>query len=207
MVYADLSQSFVMWDLVENKQLTAKQSIAFGIVRTKSPQWTLDGSKVIFAAPNQSLEYMNDELFAIDQHGNMEKLTDMASIFSTVSINRYSWSPDNHYIAILFSEDNNENGSVEQLAVLDVYSHVLSIYCIEGDNSLTTNFDYRRNPKGVIDGNVYKGVVWSPDSHQLIIENRFLENSSRIILIDIDKQEAYEILTNVNYQPVGWAAH
>jgi hypothetical protein len=55
-----------------------------------------------------------------------------------------------------------------------------------------------------MDGNVYKGVVWSPDSRQLIIENRFSENSSRIVLIDVDKQDAYEILNNVNYLPVGW---
>ena len=81
----------------------------------------------------------------------------------------------------------------------------MDVYCIEGDTSIKTIFDYRKNPYGFSDPNIYKAVVWSPDSRQLIIENRYLEDASRIILVDVEGKTAYEILNNVNYQPVGWA--
>jgi len=198
-VYAEINHNLVLWDMVGNKEVVRIQSFALNTFHTSSPQWTLDGERVVVSVPYNDL---GRELFSIDLNGNIQKLTDLTDLVPNVNITRYGWSPNNHYIAMLILTPSHE---FERLAVLDIYSREINIYCIEGDTSIVTTFDYRGNYDKGIDANIYRGVVWSPDSRQLIIENRFSEDASRIILVEVEKKSAYEILSNVNYQPVGWA--
>jgi hypothetical protein len=194
-VYAETNNNLIMRDVVNNKEVVRVPSVALTTFHTQSPQWTLNGEKVLIAAPyNGEI----NELFAIDQSGTVQKMTDLARLRSSAT--RYSWSPDNRYIAMFIMLSRHE-----RLAVLDTHTQKMDIYCIEGDTSLVTTFDYRGVNNYGIDANVYKAVVWSPDSRQLIMENRLSTNSSRIILVDVEKRDAYEILNNVNYQPVGWS--
>jgi hypothetical protein len=192
--YAETNSNLIMWDAVNRKELVRVPSVMLSTFHMQSPQWTLNGEKVLIAAPYNGEP---NELFAVDQSGTVQKMTDLASLH-TYAI-RYGWSPDNRYIAMFIMLEN------ERLAVLDTDTQKMDIYCIEGDTSLETTFDYRGTNNYGIDANVYKAVVWSPDSRQLIMENRTSANSSRIILVDVEKKKAYEILNNVNYQPVGWA--
>jgi hypothetical protein len=187
--------NLIIWDVVNGKELARVPAFDLSTFHMQSPQWTLDGEKVLIAAPYNGEP---NELFAVDQSGTVQKMTDLSSLHSYA--NRYGWSPDNRYIAMFIMLSGNE-----RLAVLDTDTQKMDIYCIEGDTSLVTTFDYRGANNYGIDPNVYKAVVWSPDSRQLIMENRLSADSSRIILVDVEKRDAYEILNNVNYQPVGWS--
>jgi hypothetical protein len=200
-VYANYNQSYVMWDIDDNEPLITLQSISFINFSTKAPQWTLDGTKVLIAAPKQSLNFMNDELYSIDIDGNATILTDLSNYYSEVSIDQYSWSPDERYVAMLAYFSPNEIEG-EQLVVLDTQTKNMDIYCLKGD--LTSDYR-RRNQHGMYNEIVYKGVVWSPDGNRLVVENRTSENSSSIILVNILTKSAYEVLNGVNYQPIGWS--
>lgn len=199
-VYADFNQNYVMWDIDTSEPLLTLQSISFINFFTKAPQWTLDGTKVLIAAPKQLLTYMNDELFSIEIDGNATTLTDLTNYYSSVSIKRYSWSPNGQYIAMLVSVKPSEMAG-ERLVILDTQTKNMDLYCIQGD----ITGDYRRNSRDSYNEIIYKGVVWSPDGNQLVVENRTSEKSSRIILVDILTKTAYEVLNGVNYQPIGWS--
>jgi len=127
-------------------------------------------------------------------------LTNLSNYYSIVSIDQYSWLPNERYVAMVVYLLPSESER-EQLVVLDTQTKNMDVYCIQGD--LTGYF--RRNPLGYYNEIVYKGVVWSPDSNQLVVENRISENSSRIILVDILTKSAYEVLNGANYQPIGWS--
>ena len=198
-VYADFNQNYVMWDIDNGKPLISLQTTSIRQFPTKVPQWTLDGTKVLIAAPKQSLDSMNDELYSVDINGNATILTNLTSYYSKVSIDQYSWSPDERYVAMLVYVSPNEIEG-EQLIVLDTQTKNMDVYCIQGD----LMSDFRRNLLGYYNDIVYKGVIWSPDGNQLVVENRISENSSRIILVDILTKSAFDILNGVNYQPFGW---
>jgi hypothetical protein len=201
-IYADNNQKFILWDTETNKELTHLQFMTFRQFPTKSPQWNQNGNEAIIAAPKSSLEFMNDELFLINQNGEIKQLTNFTDSFSNVSINRYGWSYDSQNIAMFVSVKPGDY--IEQLAIFNIGSNNQTIYCIEGDASITNSANYRRSPNGFFDSPIYQGVIWSQDSTKIIFENRVSETSSKIFLVDIITQNVYEIFNNVNYLPVGW---
>ncbi len=201
-IYADINQRFILWDYENQKELSQLQAMTFRQFPSKAPQWNLDGNQAVVAVPKKSLDYMNDELFSINQEGTIEQLTDFTNAFSDVSINRYSWSPDSHYIAMLVSV--LPGNYVEQLVVFDMHTREQTLFCIQGDTTIINSVDYRRSPKGFFDDIIYRGVVWSADNQRVIVENRITKNSSNIILVDVSHLTAYKLLDGVNYLPIGW---
>ncbi len=197
-VYAGTNQRYVLWNVETNSHILYLQTTSFLQFPVKAPQWSLDGNQVIMAAPGKSLEYMNDELFLINRNAGITKLTNLSDNYDRVSIDRYSWSPDGSYIALLFSADPS-NYNLDRLAILNYFSSNIDLYCIQG-NLMS---DYRRNPQGDYDLITYTGVAWSPDSHKVLLENRTAENSSRIIMIDVVENTAYQILEG-DMSPIGW---
>ena len=197
-VFAGANDVYYLWDVEDGKSLASVQTISFLQFPTKAPQWSPDGSQVLLAAPNKSLDYANDELFSINSTGAITKLTDLMSIYSKASIDRYNWSPDRQYAALFFEAAPSKYIG-ERLALLNPSTKEFTSYCIQGD--VTGN--YRKNIRHLYDDQIYTGVLWSPDSQQIIVENRVADNLSKIILVDIAPNIAFDVMDG-NFQPIGW---
>jgi Tol biopolymer transport system component len=200
-VFAGINNVYVVWDVPMKKPLTTLRALSFINFPTKAPQWSPDSNEVLIATSNASpFDFVNDELFSIDQSGSVTKLTNFADVSYSIGITRYSWSPDGSYVAMFFVEVPS-GYSGEQLAIIDTANHKINHYCIQGDITLQ---GFRKNERGFYDDVVYAGVIWSPNGSQIVVENRIAENLSNIILVDITKNLAFQIIDNENVQPIGW---
>jgi len=198
-VFAGANNTYFLAEAESGHILASLQSISFLQFPTKAPMWSPDGTQVLISAPIESLDYMNDELFSVSQTGVITKLTGLMDIYSRVSINRYNWSPDGQYIALFLALSPTQyNG--EQLALLNPSTRQFNAYCIQGD----ITEDYRKNLNGFYDDQIYTGAIWSPDSRQVLVENRINKSVSNVILLDIGKNIAFQIISDENVQPLGW---
>ena len=191
---------YLLVGVESGKIIASIKSMPFHAFPYKSPQWSPDGNQVIISAPNEALDYMNDELFSVSKTGIVTRLTNLTENYSKVSIDRYNFSPDGNYIGFLFSASPSKY-SGEQFALLNLSKSELNTYCIQGDE---TNGEYRVNLNNSFDDQIYTGVIWSPDKHQMIVENRISEDVSNIMLIDVDQNKAFQIVSEKNIQPIGW---
>jgi len=161
------------------------------------PVWSTADTRVavISSAPDNSKV---DEIFTMDKDGNIQQLTEFSNQFEQANIRTLSWSPDGKMLAFFIT---TEPGSYrtprnEQLAILDTMANHVTIYCIDGDVVGT------RAGMFIGDDQQTPAPLWSPDGSQLIIENRYGEDASRLILFDIASHTAYEV--GQNMQPIGW---
>lgn len=186
---------YVLWDLQVNKTLAFLPSPYLN----QTPKWSLDNSQVLivaYLAPRDAPE-AKPELFSISRDGVTEQLTNFSSSHKAFDIASYSWSPNERYVAFWY--DTREPFD-ERLAILDMTTGEVTDDCIQGDlgGSPTTMFDLL--PSTLV--TTIPPPIWSPDGQQLIVENRYAENASRLILIDIKKGIAAQIAENM--MPVGW---
>lgn len=197
---AGINDVYFLADVENGRILASIQSISFLQFSTRSPQWSPDGTQVIIAASNAPLmDFKNDELFSVNRDGIVTKLTEFNNLSITLGITRYGWSPDGRYIAFLFVLSPSQHAG-EQLALLNTNTAQLYTYCIQAD----TTGNYRKNLNGFYDDQIYSGVIWSPNSKQMIVENRIETNQSKIILVDLEQNTAFDIIDKENLQPIGW---
>jgi len=161
------------------------------------PVWSTDDTRV--AVISSSPENINvDEIFTITKDGNIQQLTEFFNQFEQASIRTLSWSPDGKQLAFFITTEPDlyRTPRNERLAVLDTETRQVTLYCIEGDVIGT------RAGMFIGDEQQVPAPLWSPDGTQLIIENRYESNGSRLILLDIPSNTTFEI--GQNMQPVGW---
>jgi Tol biopolymer transport system component len=117
------------------------------------------------------------------------QLTHLTTYFTSTYITLYTWSPDGRYIAFWVATNIPADAYVlddMQLAVLDTVSQQVTLYCIKGN---------------IINPGVYPwGIVWSPNSQQLMLEN--LLEQAPFVLVDIAQNFAAQIADDL--KPVGW---
>jgi hypothetical protein len=80
---------------------------------------------------------------------------------------------------------------------VDTQDHRVDIPCINIRNG---NIQYQ-NAQQVSDA-MYSNIFWSPDNDAVIFENRTDAEKTRLVIINLKKNEAYEI--GENFQPLGW---
>jgi Tol biopolymer transport system component len=174
-------------------------------VSNNPPQWSPDDTSaaVISSAPEKPGAI--DEIFAVTKDGEIQRLTYFANSYNTARINNLSWSPDGNSIAFWVSLDpapyelpQNAYQNVN-LAVLDTKTLEITIYCLNGDNIGETN-GAPSTPKFLSYG--VPAPIWSPDGTQLVIENRYADDNSRLLILDIPAGKSFELLKNV--VPQGW---
>ena len=199
LVFASWNNEYVLAEAKNGETLSIIQYISFHQFPNKSPQWSPDGSTVLVPVPLNSMEYMNDELFAMHTDRTVTRLTNFTEVYERISINRYSWSPDGKKIAVLYSSSGEKEG--EQFAIMNFQEQRLIPYCLQADQ---TNGNYRTNLYTYYDQVIYDGVIWSPDGSQLIVENRIEKNRSTSYLIDLNNHAVYPLFRDENLQVVGW---
>jgi hypothetical protein len=170
-------QSFVLWDLKDNRELWQLNKWS---TRTVRPAWTPDGKKLAVVVLNQKEDdWDRFELYLVDRNGRPEKWIDIRGYFKNAAIN-INWSPNGRYLAIAPNEK-------QALLILDTLTGELLDYCIPAEVG-------------------YNPVIWSPDSTQILLPQQNAPDNQSIILDIKNKQAAY-ITDNPKLIPIGWLSN
>jgi hypothetical protein len=190
---------YVLWDLESNRALATLRSRFL-----HPPRWSPDGAQFVVAADPDFGEYrFGYELFSVSRDGELiTPLTNLKAYYPASDMWGYSWSPQGNRIAFWLSTDpdavdGNDHAS-QRLAVLDLTTQTVTDYCIPLDA-------YRGDPfLGTIPffSSGVTSPIWSPNGQQLIVESRYAQDASRVILVDIAHEFAVQIAEIT--KPEGW---
>lgn len=174
LVYAvekpDRSVGYSLWDIENHQEILFINAWIYD-----PPKWSPDGSRFIVVTDEDDGKDIVLELAVIDMNGNVERITDLDTIYPQmdIGIGEYSWSPDGTRIAFWFSA--NRWLATEELMVLDISTGVITNYCVQG-----------RGAGGA--------PVWSPDSTQIVIDYSYANGSSdQVIMVDIVQGYALQL--------------
>ncbi len=154
--------------------------------------WTLDGSQVAVvgnATANTQSPRKGDDIFSISQSGQVNQLTHLADHYGqylTISSTGISWSPDSRYIAfwLIYAAPQ------WQLAVYDTVSQKTTNFCIS--NNTNSHLSFRPLP----------APIWSPDSKQIMVENRYNQTDNHVVILDVTQKTAFQVAEDM--YPLGW---
>jgi hypothetical protein len=183
-LYAEDSSSafqYALWDMEKREGIATFPLLNERII----PRWSPDGSKVAIVGYAK-----RDEIFFIQENGQQSQLTNIEDSYEYLAVNNLYWSPDGSHIAFsLWTKlsDNDKKGeeSIDNLAVADVATGKVTNYCIPIG---------RHHPK--------IRIVWSPDGRQLIVRDESVADTSRLILVDIERGIAVQVAENMEL--FGW---
>jgi hypothetical protein len=210
-VYAGWNESskvyeYVLWDMFNNKQIMSFTGSSFSGdgVNHNAPEWSPDGSRVAIISIEPGLNSKKDEIFDLNKDGKVQRLTYFADHFEKIKIGSMTWSPDGKNIAFWVTLEPGpykpDAGTYQdmRLAILNTESFETTIYCISGDSVGPENgvpsSKFLILPVGA--------PIWSPDGTHVIVENRYSDNFSRLILLDIANKTAIDLGKDI--QPLGW---
>ena len=163
------SQELILWNIPEKKQIA---SFPF---EPSIPKWTQDGNNFFLVGDNGFEEVTRD--------GAATEISGFV-----LSVDYYSISPDNRYLAIWTESYPPDQ---DALTLLDTANHQILNTCI---------------PAGFDPMHVYPLPLpaWSPDGKYLAVQANYraVDNSSDLVLIDVDKKVAVKIGSNA--APIGW---
>jgi hypothetical protein len=182
--------AYALWDIKSSQTLASLETFD----NERIPVWSPSSQLFVLAgSPIENREWTKNELYTIDRKGAISKLTNLTLYYPNTYIQSYSWSPDGRFIAFWLNNEiqpeQDQWFGTQNLAVLDILTLRVINYCVPGDIN-TSRFPLVSAP------------IWSPDSRQLVVENRYDEHASRVILVDITKNYAVQIADNS--EPIGW---
>jgi hypothetical protein len=187
--------SIVLWDMKAQKEI---KRIYYGDT-SSSPVWSPDGTQFVTSTVsrtviNGNINLINfddnlpqieggNDLYSVNTDGKVKRLTYFSTTFDATQV-QYQWSPDGNMIAFWLNIPNQQgNGALNELSILDVKSGKVIDYCIDGFS-----------------------LFWSPDSRQILLHQKEKSNSpNNIIVLDIDKEKAVRVFDNG--QSGGWLSN
>ena len=190
---------YVLWDLESNRALATLRSRFL-----HPPRWSPDGAQFVVAADPDFGEYrFGYELFSVSRDGELiTPLTNLKAYYPASDMWGYSWSPQGNRIAFWLSTDpdavDSNDHAAQRLGVLDLATQEVTDYCIPLDA-------YRGDPfLGTIPffASGVTSPIWSPNGQQLIVESRYAQDASRVILVDVVQDFAVQIADTM--LPAGW---
>jgi hypothetical protein len=174
-----------LWD-VKNKKILAHINYAPFDQWSRSPFWSQDGSDFLIAGLS---EEKTIEWFQVTKDGLIHQLTHFGEFLNRANFNLPSRSWDGRYLAFQLPYNQNQQGTYDdsKYFFLNLKSQSLDGFCIDyGDKSLPD-----------------KPLAWSPDSQYVVLTHGTIgERSAEVILVDIQKQKAFQIATDV--EAIGW---
>ena len=184
-----------LWDLQNKKLITMLSDVdkaetysKYNVDKRelKSPQWYKDGTK--FALPLSG--WMTSEMYVVTKDGEQKQITHLLPYFPDFYIERYFWSPDGKYLALVGK--NVFDSEVEsQLIIVDTTTGLSTFTCMQvvaGD----------LDPNNAYPSPIY----WSPDGEQAAYENIFSDKTAQTYIIDLKDWELYKV--GENMQIIGW---
>jgi hypothetical protein len=182
MLYNDKDERLVLWDLDARKEiasLPAPTDLLHG-------SWSPDGKKFAIAVPTLDSS-APAELYMIDMDGTV-KMTDFNQKYPFASVDIWTWpewSPNGRYIAFQLEISNVANPNPDDLrqwlAITDTTTLETQIYCLSG------------------------GIVWSPDSTQVIIDTHVSGEEVKPVLVDLTRRTKTALDTHGLFV-AGWMA-
>jgi WD40 repeat protein len=126
-----------------------------------------------------------NEIFIIEHDGQTRQLTHLyETLGRRFDIHGLSWSPDGGKIAFWAG-----NGEKDYLLVADSATGDLKYSCVT--SVAWDNF-----------GIYLPAPIWSPDGKLLMAENRYTQDDSRLLVVDLEKNIAFPIAED--QFPIGW---
>lgn len=170
-----------LWD-VKNKKVLTRLRLFFDEFYN-DPLWSLDGSDfIIMGIDNKG--YV--EWFQVTRDGAIKQLTHFGEFLKDVKFENPGRSPDGRYLAFQLI-DNADTGKDKKYLILDLKSQSPDGFCIDYGEKLSPD----------------KPLAWSPDSRYVAITNGTIaENSAVVILVDLEKREAFQVGQDVH--AIGW---
>ncbi len=154
-------QSFVLWDLKNNRELWELNKWS---TRTIRPAWTPDGKRLAVAALNQKEDNWDRfELYLVDRDGHAQKWIDIKGYYKDSRM-YLNWSPNGRYLAIISSK--------RPLLILDTLTKQLLDFCLPVHS------------EGI------GWPSWSPDSSQVIVSQYYWSSQSVVLDLN-KKQASY----------------
>ncbi|PKN93406.1 MAG: hypothetical protein CVU44_11015 [Chloroflexi bacterium HGW-Chloroflexi-6] len=140
------------------------------LVGLNMPKWSSDGQKLGVPLPKDELGE-HYEIFTVDRDGHQSQLTNYTAAYPTMTIDKFSWSPDGRYIAFwgdTHSQENIVRQHPYRLFVLDTVTRQTIDYCVAGNYLSHDAQDH--------------APVWSPDGRQIAV-NGILEGKRQMIML------------------------
>ncbi|HLY29138.1 MAG TPA: hypothetical protein VKQ72_22525 [Aggregatilineales bacterium] len=184
---------FVLWNL---QTQTTLANLPTRDVYWVQPAWSPDGK--LFAVqtnPDKGNDWWSFELYGGGRDATQfQQWTHLTEYYSKVMIQSFTWSPDSRHIAFWFVPNPQGELTIEQgqmqLGILDVTTGEVAITCIPGDDAFSSSSPDLAPP------------LWSPDSQQLLVEDRFTNNAGQILLVDLSQHIAEKVADNMG--PAVW---
>jgi len=183
----------VLWNL---QTQTTLANLPTRDVYWVQPAWSPDGK--LFAVqtnPDKGNDWWSFELYGGGRDATQfQQWTHLTEYYSKVMIQSFTWSPDSRHIAFWFVPNPQGELTIEQgqmqLGILDVTTGEVAITCIPGDDAFSSSSPDLAPP------------LWSPDSQQLLVEDRFTNNAGQILLVDLSQHIAEKVADNMG--PAVW---
>jgi hypothetical protein len=173
-----------LWDL-ENREVVTSLKLYFNWI-SNDPLWSLDGSDFVIMGMD---EKNHAEWFHVTKDGAIRQLTHFGEFLKDARLGSSSRSPDGRYLALELLYNLGEDGLYKsrKYFILNLKSQALYSFCIDSGKT----------------SNPAKPLAWSPDSQYLAItEGTHEEKSAVVILVDLEKREAFQIGKDV--EAIGW---
>jgi len=200
--------SYELWDLNSAQSVANFEVVAAsgsgprGADLESTPRWAPNGEHFAFALnhfgePYDAEQWPGYELIVVGRDGQADRITHLTSYYPWLYISDLSWSPDASKIAFWFApfkkQPDVDIPTALRLGVLDLATREVTDYCVPGDYAAQMAQSRSGSPPP---------PLWSPDGMQLVIQNRYAEGKSRVILVDPEKGIAAQIAEDM--EPVGW---
>ncbi|MHB8114081.1 MAG: hypothetical protein ACYDHA_11560 [Bellilinea sp.] len=181
--------SYRIWDMQANNLIATISSGEW--LPGAPPIWSNDGSK--FAL---NLDVNGSELYSISREGEKEQLTNFKSYLRPgYTISHYVWSPNNNSLAFYIQPYDaiSKQWGEYTLVLYDFSSRKTIFTCVYSDYGGKAIGQFSGDPQP---------PIWSPDGSMLLIEQRHELEKSRLLLINLNKNQLYNL--GENLQPFGW---
>jgi hypothetical protein len=193
----DWRLTYNLWNITEDKLVISMESIIDTFEPINDfpvPDWSADGSHFVIEGIVWNYESpdidVDSDLFRISRDGQIERLTQFASLDQNIFVASPSWSPDEHYVAFFMYTDHPR---IPHLAILDMETMQVTNYCITV-NERDVGFPHPRLP------------VWSPDSKQLLlIDHRYSDPEPKRVIL-VDPEQGFATIIAEDVEAIGWMA-
>jgi hypothetical protein len=177
-LYNDKDERLVLWDLDTQKEIASLPSP----MDVTDGTWSPDGKE--FAIPSPSTIGAPQEMFIMNMDGAV-KMTSFNQKYPFASVsNRPLWSPDGRRIAFWLQVSNIANADPKTLrqwlAITDTTTLETQIYCLSSGKPPTGG----------------GGIIWSPDSTQVIVNTDALSEEVKPVLVDLTNLTQTELDTH-----------